>query len=47
MSIWVGQFVSLCEEYGIAPEIVAEDMVAAGMKSVSVEAVRKFIEENY
>jgi hypothetical protein len=41
------EFVSLCEEYGIAPELVAEDMLAAGLKSVSVEDVRTFIEENY
>ena len=47
MSIIADEFVCLCSEYGIDPSIVAEDMLAAGLKSVSVEDVRKFIEENY
>jgi hypothetical protein len=47
MSIIADEFVSLCEEYGIAPELVAEDMMYKGLKSVSVEDVRVFIEENY
>ena len=47
VSIIADEFVCLCSEYGIAPELVAEDMLAAGLKSVSVKDVRKFIEENY
>ena len=41
------EFVVLCNEYGIDPSTVAEDMVAAGLRSISVDEARKFIEENY
>jgi hypothetical protein len=47
MSMIADEFVSLCSEYGVDPSIVAEDMLAAGLKSVSGEDVRAFIEENY
>ena len=47
MSIIADEFACLCSGYGIDPSIVAEDMFAAGWRSISVDEARKFIEENY
>jgi hypothetical protein len=41
------EFVALCNEYGVDPSLVAEDMMAAGLRSITVEQARKFIEDNY
>jgi hypothetical protein len=41
------EFVCICNEYGIAPAIVAEDLTNAGITGINETTLRTWLESQY